>query len=109
MATPYGAVIRQLRNARGWNQQELADRAGVHRETVVRAEQSGNIGVLLLMQVATALDVTLTEVFGGHVRAIVGPPDWWDRLNLEQRRRVARIARRFLGEEDEAETPVTTE
>lgn len=109
MASPYGAVIKRLRETRSWTQQELADHAGVNRETVVRAEQSGNVGVLLLMQLASALDVSLTEVFGGHAHAVVAPPDWWDRLNVEQRRRVARIARRYLGDEDEAETPTATE
>jgi transcriptional regulator with XRE-family HTH domain len=51
---PYGDAIRRLRDDRDWTQEQLADRAGVQRDTIVRAEKSGNVGVLLLYQIAQA-------------------------------------------------------
>jgi DNA-binding XRE family transcriptional regulator len=56
---PYGDAIRRLRDDRDWTQEQLADRAGVQRDTIVRAEKSGNVGVLLLYQIAQALDVDM--------------------------------------------------
>ncbi len=99
MTVPYGDVIKRLRDARGWTQGTLAERSGLNRETIVRAEQSGNVGVLLLVQIADALDVEISALFGGvplatettdEVVAIVS------QLRGERRAQVLRMARRLL-------------
>lgn len=105
MAAPYGDVIRKIRKQKGLSQGELANRASLHRDTVVRAEQSGNVGVLFIYQIASALDVHITELFsrkGGavaHQAAAPSEPDVFSRLKPEQRARVEKLARGMLGEE----------
>lgn len=109
MANPYGVVIKRLREERDWNQQELADAAQVNRETVVRAEQSGNVGVWKLLQIAAVLDVTLSELFGGVVMTVeVSGPEWWGRLTLGQRQWFEKLARRALSEGRDGDTPPIT-
>jgi len=38
----FGAKLRGLRRAKGWTQKELADRAGISRQTVIRVESDAN-------------------------------------------------------------------
>ena len=86
MAGSYGSVIRGLREQRAWNQDDLAARAKVSRETVSRAENSGNVGVLYLYRFAHALKVDITAFFGGdEVAREKPPPSVWSRLGKEQR------------------------
>src|SRR5688572_6206390 len=98
VAAPYGDVIKKVRKARGLSQGELADRSGIHRQTIVRAEQSGNVGVLFLYQIAQALDVPITEFFGprpGRVAAHESPAsselDVFSRVKPEQRARLVKL------------------
>jgi transcriptional regulator with XRE-family HTH domain len=52
------ARIRQLRLDRELNQEELADRAGLHSRYISRIEQGEtNFGVTVLFQLAQGLDV----------------------------------------------------
>lgn len=96
MAKLYGDVIRRLRKTREWNQDTLAEKAGIGRELVVRAEQSGNVGVFNLQRMAHALDVEISAFFG--VKENAKPPSVWGRLKKEQRRDVLKYAYRLLGE-----------
>jgi transcriptional regulator with XRE-family HTH domain len=60
----FGARIRQLRTDRGWSQEELADRAGLHRTyigSVERGEQ--NISLVNVEKLAATLGVSLAELF----------------------------------------------
>ncbi len=59
-----GDVVRKLRQAHQWTQKELARRAGVHHNTIVRLED-GDEGVQgrTLKQVADALGVTPKELW----------------------------------------------
>ena len=60
----FGARVRQLRNGRGWSQEELADRAGLHRTyigSIERGEQ--NISLLNIEKLAATLGVSLAELF----------------------------------------------
>lgn len=99
MAESYGTAIKRLRDERKWTQEELRERANVSRETLSRAENGGNVGVLILYQIADALDVDINVFFGGSPARDAAPPfDWWTRLKREQRVRVERYARRMLGE-----------
>jgi transcriptional regulator with XRE-family HTH domain len=60
----FGARIRQIRNDRGWSQEELADRAGLHRTyigSVERGEQ--NLSLVNIERLAVTLSVSLAELF----------------------------------------------
>lgn len=68
-----GDVVRKLREAQGWTQQQLAKRAGINTSTVQRVEQNapsvelGSIG-----RIAAALGVTVDYL--QHASADVTPP-----------------------------------
>tara|TARA_R110000787_G_scaffold271309_1_gene378460 strand:+ start:1284 stop:1463 length:180 start_codon:yes stop_codon:yes gene_type:complete len=55
--------LRKLREAQGWSQEELADRAGLHR-TYVSAVERGvrNLTLSVLERLARALEVSLAEL-----------------------------------------------
>ena len=56
--------VRELRQARGMTQEELAKRAGVRRETIVFLEQEKyNPSLKLARDVARALQTSILEVF----------------------------------------------
>lgn len=99
MAEPYGNVIRRLRDARGWSQDDLVARTKISRETISRAENSGNVGVLFLQRIAHALDVDVSVFFGQE--SAPNPPTSiatiWHRLSTEQRADVLRYAGRLAG------------
>jgi transcriptional regulator with XRE-family HTH domain len=59
-----GAHIRELRHQTGISQEELADRAGLHR-TYIGAIERGerNVGLINLFRIARALKVKLAELF----------------------------------------------
>lgn len=54
-----GEKVRSLRNARRWTQDELAKRAKINIETVVRMEADLNVGIAKIWKVADALEVKL--------------------------------------------------
>jgi transcriptional regulator with XRE-family HTH domain len=75
-----GEQIRMARRARGWSQQELADRAGITAPTLRKVE-NGNLGVAL----GTAFEVA----------ALTGVPLFYDdreRLSMDLDRTQARSA-----------------
>ncbi len=60
----FGGRIRELRAEKGWSQEELADRCGLHRTyigAVERGEQ--NISLVNIDRLATTLGVSLAEFF----------------------------------------------
>ena len=62
--TRFGARVRQLRNDLGWSQEELADKAGLHRTyigSIERGEQ--NISLVNIEKLAATLGVSLAELF----------------------------------------------
>src|SRR5687767_6404624 len=95
MAKSYGDALRKAREQLGLSQGELAARAKVGRELVVRAEQGGNVGILLLYRIANVLDLHI-HIIDGDLPARA--PAVWDRLQREQRAEVLRYAYRLLGE-----------
>ena len=61
--------IRKLRQEKQWSQEELAYRAGIDRSYLSEIESgSKNIGVMMLEQIATALDVEAADLFEGYRR-----------------------------------------
>jgi len=59
----FGKRLRALREARGWSQEEFADRAGLHR-TYVSAVERGvrNPTLSVLERLAKALGIKLSEL-----------------------------------------------
>jgi len=105
MAKPYGDVLRKERERQKLSQAEVAERAKVGRELVLRAEQSGNVGILLLYRIAHVLNIDI-RIVGGGADAHEKPPSVWARLQREQRAEVLRYAHRLLGERaPSGETP----
>lgn len=94
----YGDVIKRLRRERGINNQAaLAEAVGLDRETISRAENSGNVGILHLYRIADELGVKVSVFFGPCSKRDI--PSWWVRLKPEQRIRVEKLARAYLGED----------
>jgi transcriptional regulator with XRE-family HTH domain len=62
----FGARVRALRQLAGMSQEELAERAGLHRTYVGGIERGErNVGVLNILQLAHALKVPPNELFEG--------------------------------------------
>ena len=62
-----GKRIKQLRRSMVITQEELAERAGVHRTYVSMIERGEkNVTVLSAQKVATALGVSLSELFESY-------------------------------------------
>ncbi|CAN7177989.1 helix-turn-helix domain-containing protein [Caballeronia sp. LjRoot31] len=66
-----GLALRQLRQAKGWSQEELAERAGLHRNFVGMVERgSTQVAIDSLFSLADALGVSASEL----LRQIEPPP-----------------------------------
>jgi transcriptional regulator with XRE-family HTH domain len=66
----FGQHLRQLREARGWSQQALADEADVSKPTIYRIETARfSVTLDVLVSLAQALEVPLAELvsFAGSV------------------------------------------
>ena len=62
--TKVGIRIKVLRNKLGISQEELADKAGVHRTYIASLEVGKrNISIVTLEKVVVALEVTMSEFF----------------------------------------------
>ena len=58
-----GAKVRALRKARGWSQDLLGDRSGLHRAHVGEIERGeANVTIQTLKILADTLDVTMSEL-----------------------------------------------
>jgi transcriptional regulator with XRE-family HTH domain len=86
----FGDRVRRLREARGWSQNELAEKAELAPAAVSRiltGEREPNMGHLI--QIAAALEVSLTELVAGTTAS--GVVQAWiprDRLEDSERARV---------------------
>ncbi len=62
----FGKRLGQLRRERGWSQEELADRAGLHRTYLSSTERGQrNISLANLDKLAQALEIDIAEMFRG--------------------------------------------
>lgn len=52
-----GALVREMRERKGWSQEQLAAVAGVSARTIQRVEQLGSASLETRMAVASALAV----------------------------------------------------
>lgn len=76
-AAQFAKSIRLLREAAGLKQAEVAARAGLRRELVVRAEAGGNVGLHAILRILDALGARLAvagksgdfEAFYAPIRA----------------------------------------
>jgi transcriptional regulator with XRE-family HTH domain len=60
-----GAAIQRARKAQDISQEDLADKADLDRAYLSSIERGGqNAGVMLLLRIAQALDITLAELVG---------------------------------------------
>lgn len=58
-----GAAIRRCRRAQGISQEELAHRSAIDRSYMSSIERGGqNPGILSVLRVAHAMDLTMTEL-----------------------------------------------
>ncbi len=61
-----GQRIKELRDARGWSQEEFADRCGVHRTYIGSAENGArNLTIQVLTMFARAFGMTVSELLIG--------------------------------------------
>lgn len=59
-----GANVRKARELRGWSQEELADRSGIHRTYISGVERgSRNPTLSIISSIAAALEVSAGELF----------------------------------------------
>jgi transcriptional regulator with XRE-family HTH domain len=62
----FGQRIRELRNIRGWSQEQFADICGVHRTYMGHMERGEkNVSLTSIVRVSDALGITLSEFFAG--------------------------------------------
>lgn len=63
----FGARVRELRNGRGWSQEDFAHRAGLDRTYVSGIERGTRNPTLdVIHRVAKALDVPVVDLFVDH-------------------------------------------
>ena len=61
-----GARIRQLREKKGWSQEDFAARSGLHRTFVGNIERGlKNTTILTLMMISKSLGITVAELLRG--------------------------------------------
>lgn len=70
MKTPalraFGDAVREFRKQRGLSQEELADRAGLHRTYIGGIERGErNVGLLNIVTLAKALEIDPSELLKG--------------------------------------------
>ncbi|GAB3637910.1 helix-turn-helix transcriptional regulator [Hymenobacter arcticus] len=59
----FGQHLRQLREARGWSQQVLADEADISKPTIYRIETARySVTLDVLVSLARALEISLAEL-----------------------------------------------
>jgi transcriptional regulator with XRE-family HTH domain len=65
----FGERIRLLRGERGLSQEDLAERSGLHRTYISGIERGiRNPTLSIILQIASALGVPVTELFSGTGR-----------------------------------------
>lgn len=55
--------LKEWRNSQGLTQYALSERTHLHRNSLQRIENGGNMTLLSLFEIADALDINLSEIF----------------------------------------------
>ena len=64
----FGVRIRELRKAKNWSQEELADQSGFHRTYIGMIERGErNPSLLNILKFAKTFQLTLTELFNYEI------------------------------------------
>jgi len=64
----FGVRIRELRKAKNWSQEELADQSGFHRTYIGMIERGErNPSLLNIIKFAKTFQLTLTELFNYEI------------------------------------------
>jgi transcriptional regulator with XRE-family HTH domain len=59
----FGDRVKSIRKAKGWSQEDLAEKAGLHRTYIGSIERSErNISLLNIERIAKALDVEIEKL-----------------------------------------------
>jgi transcriptional regulator with XRE-family HTH domain len=78
LAQAVGRRLRQLREARGWTQEQLADRTAIGRSQICRYENGiCRPNTLSLLRLAEELGVTTDEILGVTAGNIAEPFEAW--------------------------------
>lgn len=73
MKQMFGQNVRRIRRTRGYSQEELAERARLHRTYVGSVERGErNVSLHNIVALARALDVPVSELFSGIITQTVG-------------------------------------
>ncbi len=68
----FGQNVRRIRQIRGYSQEELAERAGLHRTYVGSVERGErNVSLYNIVTLARALDVPVSDLFSGIITQAV--------------------------------------
>jgi len=60
----FGEIVRDLRKAKGFSQEELADKADLHRTYIGMIERGEkNLTLVNICKIAQALKISLSELF----------------------------------------------
>jgi transcriptional regulator with XRE-family HTH domain len=63
VVTAFGATVRAQRQARGWSQEEFADRVGLHRTYIGDIERGErNVSLINIERLSRALDLPLAAL-----------------------------------------------
>jgi len=69
----FGQNVRRIRRIRGYSQEELAERAGLHRTYVGSVERGErNVSLHNIVALSRALDVPVSELFSGIITQAMG-------------------------------------
>lgn len=64
MGVEFECRLKQYRLAKGWNQEQLAERVGVRRETIMRLEKAQyNPSLKLAIDIARAVEAPIEDIF----------------------------------------------
>jgi len=74
--------IKEILKEKGFTQEDLADRIGVTRISIVKT-LSGNPTIKTLEKIATALDVPLRDLFDGEDKYnVIACPNCGEKINI---------------------------
>ena len=60
----FGDKVKKLRKAKGWSQEELGDKAGLHRTYIGSIERNErNVSLINIEKIATALKASVKSFF----------------------------------------------